>query len=44
MAHFLKLWGDPYGFLDGEVKGGKVTLGFHRLWITSNYTIEECVT
>lgn len=43
MGHFLKLWGDPYGQLDGEIKGGRAILGFHRLWITSNYTIEECI-
>ena len=22
MGHFLKLWGDPWGNLTGEVKGG----------------------
>ena len=41
MAHFLKLWGDPYGELDGEIKGGTIPLNYHRLWITSSYTIRE---
>lgn len=41
LGHFLKLWGDPFGYLMGEVKGGHVALNFHRLWITSNYSIEE---
>lgn len=22
LGHFLKLWGDPYGFIQAEVKGG----------------------
>lgn len=41
LGHFLKLWGDPYGYLEGEVKGGKVALNFKRLYVTSNYTIDE---
>lgn len=39
LAHYLKLWGDPYGYLDGEVKGSKVALNYQRLWITSNYSL-----
>jgi len=43
LGHYLKLWADPYGKLDGEVKGGTVILSFERLFITSNYTIRQCV-
>ncbi len=41
IGHFLKLWGDPYGHLTGEVKNGTIKLSFQRLWITSNYSIGE---
>lgn len=40
LGHYLKLWADPYGLLHGEVKGGKVSLNFKKLYVTSNYTIE----
>lgn len=42
LAHYLKRWADPYGKLDGEVKGGKVALNYKKLYVTTNYTIEEC--
>lgn len=41
LGHFLKLWGDPWGYLVGEVKGAHLALNFNRLWITSNYTIDQ---
>lgn len=40
LGHYLKLWADPYGTLEGEVKGGKVALNFNRLWVTSNYRLD----
>lgn len=43
LGHYLKLWGDPYGELDGEVKGATIPLNYTELWITSNYSIEDCV-
>lgn len=42
LAHFLKLWGDPYGELYGEIKGSQVPLNFKELYITSNYSIASC--
>ena len=42
LAHYLKRWADPWGFLDGEVKGGRVNLNYKKLYITSNYSIDEC--
>lgn len=42
LHHYLKLWADPYGKLHGEIKGGKVALNFKKLYVTTNYTIEEC--
>lgn len=42
LGHYLKTWGDSYG-LDGEIKGGSIPLGYHTLYITSNYTIRECI-
>lgn len=41
MAHFLKLWANDYGRLEGEIKGGKVTLNFTTLFVTSNYSMEQ---
>lgn len=43
IAHYLKLWADPYGYLTGEVKGAKVSLNYKVLIVTSNYTIQDCV-
>lgn len=43
LGHFLKLWGDPYGSLHGEVKGSQIPLNYRRLWVTSNYSILDCV-
>ena len=39
----MKLWADPYGFLTGEIKGGQISLNYKYLYVTSNYTIEQCV-
>lgn len=41
LSHYLKLWADPYGEIRGEVKGGAVVLPYKRLYVTSQYTIEE---
>lgn len=41
MGHFLKIWGDPYGEIYGEVKGGHIPLCFHQIIVTSNYTPDE---
>lgn len=35
LSHLLKIWADPYGELNGEIKGGQVVLNFHRLYVTS---------
>lgn len=43
LSHYLKLWGDPYGQLDGEIKGSTIPLNYTQLWITSNYSIYDCV-
>jgi len=36
----LKIWADKYGFI-GEVKSGSVLPVYTKLFITSNYTLEE---
>lgn len=41
LSHYLKIWADPYGDIDGEIKGSTIPLNFKELYITSNYTIEE---
>lgn len=43
LHHYIKLWADPFGEIKGEIKGGMATMCYQRLWVTSNYTIEECV-
>lgn len=43
LGHYLKLWGDPYGTLDGEIKGSTIPLNYKKLYITSNYSIDQCV-
>ena len=40
--HHLKNWADCYSF-PAEVKGATVNVNFRWLFITSNYTIEECM-
>lgn len=42
MAHNLKIWGDPWGYLSCEVKNAKVALNYEVLYITCNYTIDQC--
>lgn len=37
LGHFLKIWGDPYGKIVGEIKGGHTKLCYSRLIVTSNY-------
>lgn len=41
LGHFLKLWADPYGDLDGEIKGGRTILGYKQLYVTSNYSPKD---
>lgn len=43
LSHYLKLWGDPFGNLSGEIKGATINLNYECLYITSNYTILECI-
>lgn len=40
LGHLLKIWADSYA-LSGEVKGGTIPLNYHRLVVTSNYTIDD---
>lgn len=40
LAHSLKIWCDPYGYLTGETKGSKISLNYEVFFITSNYTIK----
>lgn len=35
LSHYLKIWGDPYGKIDGEVKGSTVPLNYEEFYITS---------
>ena len=37
---YVKIWADPYKFV-GETKGGSITPCYTKLFITSNYTIDE---
>ena len=40
LAHYLKIWADKYA-CTGEVKGGHVPLCHERLYVTSNFSIDE---
>lgn len=40
LKHYIKIWADPYKFV-GETKGGSITPCYSKLFITSNYTIDE---
>lgn len=40
LAHYLKIWSDKWK-CTGEIKGATIPLNFKRLYITSNYRIEE---
>lgn len=40
LSHYLKIWGDKWK-CTGEIKGGTVPLNFKRLFITSNYRIND---
>lgn len=40
LGHHIKIWADKWR-CTGEVKGATIGLEHHRLYITSNYTIEE---
>jgi len=43
LDHYLKLWADPWGALTGEIKGGTINLNYKKIYITSNYSISQCV-
>lgn len=40
LGHYLKIWSDKWA-CTGEVKGGTIPLNFKRLYITSNYSIDD---
>ena len=40
LSHYLKIWADKYG-CTGEIKGGYTPLCHDRLYITSNYSIDQ---
>lgn len=40
LSHYIKIWSDVYKST-GEVKGGVVNLNYNKLYITSNYSIDE---
>lgn len=40
LGHYLKIWADKWA-CTGEVKGATIPLNFKRIYITSNYSIEE---
>lgn len=39
LGHYMKIWGDPYGKITGEVKGSTIPLSYEVLIVTSNYSI-----
>lgn len=41
LAYFLKIWSDRYVFT-GEVKGGSIRIRPKRIFVTSNFKLEEC--
>ena len=40
LGHLMKIWGDPYGRIRGEIKGSTIALNYKMLFVTSNYSIE----
>lgn len=40
LGHYLKIWADKWA-CTGEIKGSTIPLNFKRIYITSNYSIEE---
>lgn len=40
LSHYLKIWADRYA-CTGEIKGGQIPLVYERLYITSNYSIDD---
>ncbi|KAM3141952.1 hypothetical protein pb186bvf_006038 [Paramecium bursaria] len=38
---FSKQWGDDYGKLSAEIRCGPTKINYHRLWVTSKYSIKE---
>lgn len=40
LSHYLKIWADKWA-CQGEVKNGHVALNFQRLYVTSNFSIQE---
>lgn len=41
LNHYMKIWGDPYGKIRGEVKGGTMGLNYEILIVTANYSIKD---
>lgn len=37
----MKIWGDPYGKITGEIKGSTLPLSYEVLIVTSNYSIQK---
>jgi len=44
MKNNLKLWADPWFNQPGEIKGGQILQTFDKLYVTSNFSPEECFT
>lgn len=43
LDHFMKIWSDRYKFR-AEVKGGSIVIRPRKIVITSNYSIDECIS